>query len=119
MKIALVCIIEDNFQIQAPGAYIRGAYYGRYFCVSDLGGLYTDGLIHRGAYFRNFTVWKLTFRALALLVVFKSPGLSSAYIKGKIVQFSLSMSCQNIPHFHATQLTDFSNKKTVRPTTSH
>ena len=33
-----------------------GAYYRRYFCVSDLGGFYTEGLIHEGAYFRNFTV---------------------------------------------------------------
>ena len=26
------------------------------FCVTDLGGLYLEGLIHGGAYFRNFTV---------------------------------------------------------------
>ena len=52
MKFALVFIIEDNFQIQAPGAYD----YRRYFCVSDLGGLYKEGLIHGRGYFRNFTV---------------------------------------------------------------
>ena len=26
------------------------------FCVTSLGGLYLKGLIHEGAYFRNFTV---------------------------------------------------------------
>ena len=44
MKFALVCIIENNFQIQALGAYIRRAYYRRYFCVLDLGGLHAEGL---------------------------------------------------------------------------
>ena len=28
----------------------------RGFCVTSLGGLYLKGLIHAGAYFRNFTV---------------------------------------------------------------
>ena len=28
-------------------------------CVTGLGGLYLEGLIHRGAYFRNFTVYML------------------------------------------------------------
>ena len=28
----------------------------RVFCVTGLGGLYLKGLIHGGAYFRNFTV---------------------------------------------------------------
>ena len=45
------------FQVQAPGgAYIwRGDLTG-VFCVTGLGGLYLEGLIHGGAYFRNFTV---------------------------------------------------------------
>ena len=34
----------------------RGAIQRRVFCVTGLGGLYLEGLIHRGAYFRNFTV---------------------------------------------------------------
>ena len=26
------------------------------FCITSLGGLYLEGLIHRGAYFQNVTV---------------------------------------------------------------
>ena len=33
--------------------------YGGVFCVTILGGLYLAGLIHGGAYFRNFTVSQL------------------------------------------------------------
>ena len=33
-----------------------GAIQRRVFCVTSLGGLYLEGLIHGGAYFRNFTV---------------------------------------------------------------
>ena len=35
-----------------------GAIYRRVFCVTSLGGLYLEGLIHRAAYFRNFTVYR-------------------------------------------------------------
>ena len=51
-------VFEGNFQVQAsPGAYIWR---------SDLkeglgGGLYLEGLIHGGAYFRNFIVPLLGF----------------------------------------------------------
>ena len=38
-------VFETLFQVQPP----RGAY----ICVTGLGGLYLEGLIHRGAYFRN------------------------------------------------------------------
>ena len=34
-----------------------GEIYRRVFCVTSLGGLYLEGLIHGGAYFRNFTVY--------------------------------------------------------------
>ena len=45
------------FQVQAPGGLIfGGAIQRRVFCVAGLGGLYLEGLIHGGAYFRNFTV---------------------------------------------------------------
>ena len=30
------------------------------FCVTGLGGVYLEGLIHGGAYFRNFTVYRLS-----------------------------------------------------------
>ena len=46
------------FQVQAPGELIfGGAIERRTFCVTSLGGLYLEGLIHVGAYFRNFTVF--------------------------------------------------------------
>ena len=41
------------------GAYVCTCYLrckGGFFCVTGLGGLYLEGLIHGGAYFRNFTV---------------------------------------------------------------
>ena len=45
------------FQVQAPGGLIFGGAIERtVFCVTSLGGLYLEGLIHGGAYFRNFTV---------------------------------------------------------------
>ena len=45
-------VFEGKFQVQVP----RGAYIRRVFCVTILGGLYLEGLIRGGAYFRNFTV---------------------------------------------------------------
>ena len=55
---SLFCFVsEGNFQVQAPGgAYIRRGDLTEGFCVTSLGGLYLEGLIHGGAYFRNFTV---------------------------------------------------------------
>ena len=34
-------------------------YYNVGLCVTGLGGLYFGGLIHGGAYFRNFTVFNI------------------------------------------------------------
>ena len=45
------------FQVQAPGAYIWRGDLTEGFCVTGLGGLYLEVLIHGGAYFRNFTVF--------------------------------------------------------------
>ena len=40
-----------------PGGLIfGGAIYRRVFCVTSLGGLNLEGLIHGGAYFGNFSV---------------------------------------------------------------
>ena len=46
--------------------FLRGLFFyhfcfvrrfnGRVFCVTSLGGVYLEGLLHGGAYFRNFTV---------------------------------------------------------------
>ena len=55
-------VFEGNFQVQAPGGLIfGGAIKRRVFCVTSLGGLYLEGLIHGGAYFRNFTVCYFTY----------------------------------------------------------
>ena len=45
------------FQVQAPGGLIfGGAIQRRVFALPAWGGLYLEGLIHGGAFFRNFTV---------------------------------------------------------------
>ena len=50
-------VFEGNFQVQTPGRLVfGGAIKRRVFCVTSLRGLYFEGLIHGGAYFRNFTV---------------------------------------------------------------
>ena len=52
----LLCI-RGQIPITSPrGAYIRRGDLTRVFCVKILGGLYLEGLIQGGAYFRNFTV---------------------------------------------------------------
>ena len=38
---------------------MEGQFNGGFFCVTGLGGLYLEGLIHGGAYFRNFTVFSV------------------------------------------------------------
>ena len=52
-------VFESNFPSTSPrGAYIwRGDLTEGFFCVTGLGGLYLEGFIHGGAYFRNFTVF--------------------------------------------------------------
>ena len=54
-------VFEGKFQVQAApggrgGLYSEGGFNGGFFCVTILGGLYLGGLIHGGAYFRNFKV---------------------------------------------------------------
>ena len=50
----LLCI---RGQVQAPHrAYIRRGDLTEGFLRYDFGGLYLEGLIHGGAYFRNFTI---------------------------------------------------------------
>ena len=51
-------VFEGNFPSTSPrGAYIWRGDLTEGFCVTSLGGLYLAGLIHGGAYFRNFTVF--------------------------------------------------------------
>ena len=44
-------------QVQAPvGLSLEGRFNGGFFALLVWGSLYLEGLIHGGAYFRNFTV---------------------------------------------------------------
>ena len=48
-------VFEGNFLSTSPwGAYIWRGDLTEGYWVTGLGGLYLDGLIHGGAYFRNF-----------------------------------------------------------------
>ena len=65
---ALFCFVfEDNcFPSTSPRGFIfGGAIWRRVFCVTGLGGLYLEGLIHGGAYFRNFTEYNYNFELLS------------------------------------------------------
>ena len=42
-------VFEGNFQVEAPWGAILRYQFGR-------GGVYLEGFIHGGAYFRNFTL---------------------------------------------------------------
>ena len=54
---ALFYFVLEVLQVQAPGGLIfGGAIQWRVFCVTSLGDLCLEGLIHGGVYFRNFTV---------------------------------------------------------------
>ena len=53
----LLCIREQSSSTSPPGGLIFGrAIYRRVSCFMNLEGLYLEGCIHGGAYFRNFTV---------------------------------------------------------------
>ena len=57
-------VFEGNFPSTCPrGLIFGGAIERRIFCVTGLGGLYLKGLIHGGAYFRNFTVFVINWIA--------------------------------------------------------
>ena len=54
-------VIWGQFSKYKPpeGLYLEGRFNRGFFCVTGLGGLYLEGLIHGEAYFRNFMVcWK-------------------------------------------------------------
>ena len=51
-------VFEGNFPSTSPrGAYIWRGNLTEAFHITSLGGLRLEGLIHGGAYFRNFTVF--------------------------------------------------------------
>ena len=56
-------VFEGYFQVQAPrGAYILRGNLTEGFLCYEFEGLYSEGLIHEGAYFRNFTVYIYTLK---------------------------------------------------------
>ena len=60
-------VFESNFPSTSPqGASIWRGDLTEGFCVTSLGGLYLEGLIHGGAYFRNFTVFYIPTRPSSL-----------------------------------------------------
>ena len=54
--LVLLCIRGQIPSTSPPGAYIRRDDLTEGLLCYDFGGLYLEGLIHGGAYFRNFTV---------------------------------------------------------------
>ena len=53
----VLLLFEVNFSKCKPqGAYIWRGDLTEVFCVTGLGDLYLEGVIHGGAYFRKFTV---------------------------------------------------------------
>ena len=55
--LCLTLYLRAIFQVQAPVGLIFGWRFNEgFFALPDWGGLYLEGPIHGGAYFRNFTV---------------------------------------------------------------
>ena len=58
---ALFCFVfGGNLQVSTSprgGSYSEGQFNGGLFKCYEFEGLYLEGLIHGGAYFRNFTVY--------------------------------------------------------------
>ena len=50
------CFVLLCIRAQIPSTIPRVAYIRRVFCVTILGGLYLEGLMHGEAYFQNFTI---------------------------------------------------------------
>ena len=76
----LYFVFEGKFsEYKPPGAYIRRGGLTEGFLSYWFGGLYLEGLIHGGAYLRNFTV------SLQIL------SITAGYIRVKhFVQFGLA-----------------------------
>ena len=58
----LLCIRGRIPSTSPPGGlYSEGQFNRGFFALRFWGGLYLEGLIHGGAYFRNFTVCSFVF----------------------------------------------------------
>ena len=50
-------VIRAISKFKSPGgSYLEAQFNRGFFCAMSFGGLYLEGLIHGGAYFRNFMV---------------------------------------------------------------
>ena len=66
-------VFEGNFQVQSPRSlYLEGEFNRGFFCVTSLGGLYLERLIHGEAHFWNFTVSYSTCTGLVFTITFSS-----------------------------------------------
>ena len=55
--LCLTLYLRVIFQVKTPGGLIfEGVIKWKVFCITSLGGSYLEGLIHGGAYFRNYMV---------------------------------------------------------------
>ena len=71
-------VFEGNFRVHAPrGAYIWWGDLTEGFLRYESGGLYLEGLIHGGAYFRNFTVLFLPYKNDLQAFLFSQGGIFS------------------------------------------
>ena len=56
--VVLLCIRGQIPSSSSPGGLSsEGRFNGGFFALPFWGGLYLEGLIHEGVYFRNFTVF--------------------------------------------------------------
>lgn len=55
-------VFEGNSKYKPPGAYIRRGDLMGGFSVTNLGGLYLEGLVRGGGYLRNFTYIHLCWK---------------------------------------------------------
>ena len=64
-------VFEDNFLSTSPGGlYSEERFNGGFISLRAVGDLQLEGLIHGGAYFRNFTVfWNAMKEGLKFLIL--------------------------------------------------
>ena len=64
-------VFEDNFLSRSPGGlYSEERFNGGFISLRAVGDLQLEGLIHGGAYFRNFTVfWNAMKEGLKFLML--------------------------------------------------
>ena len=75
-------VFEGNFpSTSSRGLIFGGVIYRRVFCVAALGGggggVYLEGLIHGGAYFRNFTV-------LVIVAILAAPAVKYSWTQNSM-----------------------------------